>query len=283
MQKLICHCCGASNSPNPSVSHVSCEYCSAAISVTAFYKDLSTSSLESLREAGMSEEESKQVSRLIQAAEEFLSVDDISRAKVSYEEVLKLYPSHLPSRMNLARCILLDREINMIARCESATKYVGMIAEHQKDPEILALIDGLAFDMASFAKEQVNGLDALSIFQMSKRCSLHMLERDTIVSDFIKPLKEKAIQKIRKGIKKDKRKYSPSATEIELLLQYADFDEESRGWCLTLANWLEVNSSKIHARSAEKIPALRNVSKGYAGEYVQFSMGVFGVSEKIVT
>ena len=280
MQGLICHCCGASNAPDPSVTFVDCEYCSAAISVVSFYKNLSANSLESLRDAGLSEDESKQISRLLQDAETLLETEEYKSAAKRYEEVLRIYPSHFPSRLNMARCILLDRDIDVMTRCEQTVKFINAIPDNQRDPELNTLIHSLAFDMASLGKERVNGLEALEIFKISRSCAPINEERDSIIQNFILPLREKAISKIREGIKKDKQKFSPSSTEIGLLIEYARYDVDAKSWCFTLIDWINQNKRSMHQRTVAKLPELESAVSDFSGSYVVFSCGMFGISEK---
>ena len=178
--------------------------------------------------------------------------------------------------------LLLDANMEVISRCELVRSYAGMVAEHQKDPEVVALITGLAFDMASLAKEQVSGIAALTVFSLSRQCVETSPNRDLLIAEYVTAVREKLTDKFRAGVRNDKSKYSPRATEIELLLQCAEFEQESQAWCLTLVNWIEANPKTVHRRSLEKIPLLRSTCENFVGNYIVFSAGITGVTEKVI-
>ena len=81
MSSIICHCCGASNSPDPELSIILCKYCKSELSVLEFYKKLSSNSIESLKEAGLSDEEQKLISRLTEDAQTLIQVKDYKIAR----------------------------------------------------------------------------------------------------------------------------------------------------------------------------------------------------------
>ncbi len=276
-QTLVCPSCGASSSPDPEFSFINCEYCGASISVAAFYKDLSENSLESLANVGLSDDEQKQVARLIKNAESYLETGDFEDAKSQYKEILKIYPQHISSRLNISRCHLLDRSVKTLDRCEFAFKYVQSVKNSEKDPEITKIIQSISYDMASLGKETVSGLETIKIFEMSKNCNCESTERDELIDGYLKIKTKNFIEKIEKDLIKGKAKYSPKSTDLDYLISLSKFNLSAKAFCLSIKRYLEDNEKSMHKRSLEKITDLTKASADYKGEFNHYkSSGIFG-------
>jgi hypothetical protein len=279
MAALNCHSCGATSAPDPNVSFINCEYCGASISVAAFYKGLSSNSLESLAEAGLSEDEQRTVARLVDDSSAFMNAGDLAAAKDRLESVLKVYPGHIPSRLNLAKCLLKETAVDVKQRCETVLNYCEIVAEHQKDTEITSMIDGIAFDMASLATSSVNGFETLKLFELSTKISLKHDARDLLINTFVEPLFEKFKTKMNDGINEKKSSFSPSTTDIELLCEMSRYNYPAKGYCLTLAEWINDNSGNVHRRTLDKVSNIMDAAEGYSGDYQVFKVGFFGITQ----
>ena len=281
MSSLICHGCGSTNAPDTSVSYISCEYCGASISVAAFYRGLSANSLESLVDAGLSDTDQTQVSKLMEDASEYMNAGDIPSAKDRLEKLLQIYPKHIPSRLNLAKCILRDTNVDARERSKIVVNHCLNVPEPLKTPEITMMIDGIAFDLASLAIHSVNGLDTLHLFDISHQISGNNKERDVLVEGYVSPVLEKFVTKMRSGIKKKKSSFCPSATELELLLHISKYNEAGKSFCLTMENWISENSKKMHPRALEKLDDLAKIANDFTGDFVVFKVGLFGIKEEL--
>ena len=278
MSNLICHCCGASNSPNPDVSIIKCTYCKSELSVLDFYKDLSLNSLKSLEEADLSEDEQKNISRLMSDAETFLQVNDFNTAKLRFEEILKIYPQNIISRLQIAKCILQDISIEKKERFESVLKYCNLVKMNNLEPEIVEILKSISFDLASLAKFSTNGLEALDFFEISKECFNDNPERDELIYDFLKPKYDDFKNKIYSNFNKNKN-YSPSITEISIAISYYKHLVEGKGLCLSIYDWININKKTIHPRSLEKMDDLKKASIDYVGKYESFEKKLFGIKQ----
>jgi len=246
--------------------------------VASFYKDISTNSLESLADAGLSSDEQKQVSRLLADADAFLDIGDLKSARPRLESALKIYPQHTPSRLNLAKCILMDTSLDVRERCDLAVKYCQNVKNHELDPQVSQLIQGIAFDIASLAKESTNGLETLELFKQSMLCCESFSDRDHLISDFVSTLYDRFIHRIQNEITNQKRSFCPTMTDIDLAISLSRFDESAKAFCLTLYSWIADNEKFMHRRSIARLDALRVAAGGFYGDYVHYSVGLLKVS-----
>ena len=278
MSSIICHCCGASNSPDPEKSITICKYCKSELSVLEFYKKLSSNSIESLKQAGLSDEEQKLISRLTDDAQTLIQVKDYKTARERFEEILKIHPQHSISRLKTAKCILLDLSINKKERCESVLRYCSIIKSSELEPKIVDLLKSISFDMASLAKYSVNGLETLELFEISKECFQEHKERDQMIYSFLEPKYIEFEKKIKSNISRNPN-YSPSVTEINIAISISKFVSEAKGLCLTMHDWITINKKTSHQRALDKVEDLKNASSDFTGKYDSFEKKLFGLKK----
>ena len=260
MSNLICHSCGSSSSPDGSAAFVNCQYCGASISVASFFKDSSTDTLAAISDAGLSEEESKKISRLFEDAEHQIKVSEYATARGNFEEILKIYPRHIPSRMNLANCLLFDTEQDPLERGKRVRDHlINASADHQEIPEIIELKDSIAFNIASMGKNNTDGMQTIELFKISKQVSEKNEERDELIREFYEKLSPKITSRMQDGLKKLKGKFSPSITDLTIMIEGSSYEPSIKSLCTQMYQHMKKNKNKIHKRSLEMLDALEAV------------------------
>ena len=260
MSNLICHSCGAGSSPDGLATFAKCEYCGAAISVVEFFESSSTDTLASLTKAGLSDDESKKISRLFEDAEHQIKVGEYGVAKGNFEEILKLYPGHIPSRINLANCLLFDSESDALLRGQRARDHLlSANSAYQEIPEIIDLKSSVAFNIASMGINTTDGMKTIELFKISKQVSSENLERDQLIMDFYKTLSPKLLSRVKKGLKTSKEKFSPSVTDLNIMIDGYSFEPSIKQLCTEIYQHMLKNKGSIHKRSLEMLDLLEAV------------------------
>ena len=257
MSNLTCHSCGSSSSPDGSAAFVYCQYCGASISVAAFFKDSSTDTLSALSDAGLSEEESKKISRLFEDAEYQIKANEYASARGNFEEILKIYPRHIPSRMNLANCLLFDAEQDPLERGKRVRDHlINAIAGHQEIPEVIELRDSIAFNVASMGNNITDGMQTIELFKISKQLSEKNEERDELIRKFYEKIYPKLTARIQDGLKKSKKNFSPSKADLTIMIEGSSYEPSIGVLCCQIHEHMKKNENKIHKRSLELLDDL---------------------------
>jgi hypothetical protein len=260
MSTLICHSCGAGSSPDGSANFTKCEYCGAAISVAKFFKDSSTDTLASLVEAGLSEDESKKISRLFKDAEHQIKISEYATARGNFEEILKLYPGHIPSRINLANCLLFNTDNDPLERGKRVRDHlINANSAYQETPEIIDLKSSVAFNIASMGANITDGMKTIELFKISKQVSNENVERDKLIRNFYEELSPKLLSRVQNGLKKSKGKFSPSVTDLKIMIEGSCYEPSIKNLCTKMYQHMIKNKNLIHKRSLEMLDALEAV------------------------
>ena len=260
MTKLICHSCGAGSSPDGLAHFAECEYCGAAISVVEFFKNSSTDTLASLSEAGLSEDESKKISRLFEDAEHQIKVSEYATARGNFEEILKIYPGHIPSRINLANCLLFNYENDPLERGQRVRDHlINASSAYQEIPEIIDLKSSVAFNIASMGVNITDGMKTIELFKISKQVSNENVERDKLIRDFYEELSPKLLSRVQKGLKTSKGMFSPSVADLKIMIHGSSYEPSIKHLCTKMYQHMIENKNSIHKRSLEMLDALEAV------------------------
>jgi hypothetical protein len=258
MSGLNCHSCGASCSPDGGTYFVDCEYCGASISVAEFFKQSSSDTLAALSDAGLSDEESKTISRLFEGAEHHLQISEYEMAQRNFEEILKIYPRHIPSRLNLANCLLFDPKSEPIERAKRVKEHVlNANSGHEEIPEITALKQSIAFNVASMGSRLSNGMDSIEMFSISEEIAENNVDRDKLVEKFFESLYPKIGGRIESGLKQDKKEFSPSGTDLTIMIAGSKYLETYRNLCSKMYRHLNLNQRHVHKKSTDYLDRLK--------------------------
>lgn len=249
MAGLACHSCGANNQPDGGASYIVCQFCGSSMSVASFFKESSTNTLAALADAGLSDDESKKIARLFDDAEHYIEMNEYDSAKRSFEDILKIYPRHLPSRLNLANCLIYDNKLTPLERGLKVKEFIqGASAKNQDIPEILAIKESIAFNLAAMGEKLTNGIDALKLIQISAEMQPVHKERDALAKRFFENLHTKLDARVRQGFKDSGKKYSPTQNDIEIMVVGSSYCVAMANLCAAIHYHFKNNKDSIHQK-----------------------------------
>jgi hypothetical protein len=279
---LICPSCGASAEPDGSAAYVKCVYCSSSISVAEFFKSSSTDTLSSLMEEGLSEDEMKTMARLFDGAENFIQLGEFENAKNNFLEILKISPNHLPSKFNLALCVLHSKEGTPIERAEKASKYISMGAEeYELVPELLKIRDSVAYNIASIGLSQTNSIETVKMFDISKDLIKENKDRDDLMNNYLKDLFNKMKGNFEKDLQKGKNNYCPNLTLLNMISGFSKNSIEFANLGASVAYHIIVNKKNMSSKVKDEIPNFKKtILERCQDNFISYDFGWTGLKEK---
>ncbi|MDR1914922.1 MAG: hypothetical protein LBQ68_10650 [Clostridiales bacterium] len=278
MSALNCPSCGAGVSPDGSASYVVCDYCGVSISVAEFFKEGSTNTLQYFADAGLSEEETKAIARLSENAMLFIEASDYRKAKQTFEQILTLAPSHLPSRFNLALCELYSGEGSPLERAKASVNLSKVSAkDHQMIPQIFAQKESIAYNIASIGFKQENVFDAINFFQLSLSLVDRHTERDKLIADFFAGILQKCKKTMDNEFASKGKKYSPNRTFLEILQAGAPYCSDLADLGATLLFYARDFPAAINNKIKECLTTLQQIVLQYCrNELTRIQFGILG-------
>ena len=247
MSTLTCHSCGANNQPNGGASYIVCQFCRSSISVASFIKESPKNIQAVLVDAGLSDDESKKIARLFDDAEHYVEMNEYDSAKRNFEDILRIYPRHLPSRLYLANCLIYDIKINPLERGLKVKEIIqGASAKNQDISEIFTIKESIAFNLVAMGEKLVNGIDALKLIQISSEIQPVHKERDALAKRFFENLHAKLDARIRQGFKDSGKQYSPTQNDIEIMVVGSSYSVAMANLCATILYHIKNNKDFIH-------------------------------------
>jgi hypothetical protein len=279
-KSLNCPSCGASTSPDGSSTIVTCEYCAASISVAEFFKESSGDSINSILDTGLSDQESIEISRLVEGSEFYLSSGEFKRAKVNLEKILEALPGHLPSRFNLAQCELFSGEGTSIERAKNASRLVENSAQaHEMVPELLKLKEAISYNITSIGLQSIDARETIECVKISLAlCDQHQ-ERDNLISDFYEKIYVSQFVQFERELKEKKKKYSPNQTILNIVSAGAPYCQNLCDFGATLIVHLDKNPKSINPKIADIVPQFREIIYSNCSDKIRkVDVGMFGIS-----
>ena len=285
MSKLVCHCCGASSSPDGSSSFVKCSYCGSSISVAEFFKSISSNSIKALEDAGLDKSEQKNISRLFKNAQNYLDFEDFTKAKEVFEKILDIYPQHIESRLNSAICILYDKNISSLEKSKIVSNYcIKGIEPHQIIPEVKTILEKISYNLVTLAHKEINSENVAIIFGHSLDIIKKHSPRDEQINTYSKKIYESLTEQFDKDFSIKKERYSPSSTFLKTILMFSKFHDKFIPFGLSVSLYMKNNKKNIHPRSFDLIKNFedellpKNVSK-----IKSYKISMFGnIKEELV-
>ncbi len=206
MSTLVCHCCGASSSPDGSSSFVKCSYCGTSISVAEFFKSISSNTIKALEDAGLNKNEQKNISRLFKNAKNYLKFEDFSKAKEVFEKILEVYPQHIESRLNSAICILYNKELSALEKSKIASKYCTKgIDPHQVIPEVQSILEKISYNLVTLALKEINSKNVAIMFNYSVDIIKKYPPRDEQINSYSKNIYNSLTKQFDDDLKEKKK------------------------------------------------------------------------------
>jgi hypothetical protein len=287
---LNCPTCGASSEPEGTACYVTCSYCASSISVVEFFRKSSSDNISSLSEAGFTKDEMTTIARLIDKVTFNLEISDFKNAKLSLSEVLAMHPQHLPSRFNLALCMLYSGEATALERAKQAAKTVlAASQEHEMIPELLVLRNSIAYNIASVAIAQSNTYDTIAILNESYKILQVHSERDVLVYDFYQKVFQNQFLLFNRELKIKKKKYIPNQTLLNVVLAGAPYNQDLCDFGGTILLLLDEKISLFSSTRAENAKIINMMDEFREVVYANCSdkiskvnFGMFGVNFKAV-
>lgn len=281
---LKCPNCGASSNPDDTKPYVNCDYCNATISVTKFFETDNNSTFSDVSEE-LSEEEKLTISRTFKAAQRHLNVGDHKKAQALYQEILELDPELIAAGFNLALCELYSGEGNALDRARTSAKWVsGFDSDHEMNPELHKLLNGISFNVAAIGEQQINGFEAIEMFGISKELVLVNEERDELIDRYLNKLHQSTKAKFEKDLDDKGANFCPNVTALKLLSLSAPLNQNMASLGGAVYFHISSNTKKMSSKIVDASTTFKNDIFDYCPEnFEAFKLGWLGVKKVTMT